>query len=388
MAKESTKLPYKPAHTVKSEKGWYIEFYAWDAGKSILRRVRYYDGINTIEDLQKRGTHCMLLCRDINQQLKEGYHYKATETGEKETTDQVYTIAKAIDYVVTQKEGLRPKSYLAYKRAGDMFRDYLTKRGLVNKLPQEIQPKDIVFYRDWLHKYKTIHEGRLKMVSINNLMSLLRTLFYDIKLRGWITENPTVNIARLQEEEHSRYYSFNNDQLPQVKEHMSKANPYVWTYAQWIFYSFIRPGELRFLKVENIDLKKNIIEIPPSISKNKKWGYVQILPPLLKIIEEMQISKYPRHYYVFGNKRRPSETPLGRDTISKAFAAELKKMDYPEGYSLYSMKHTGVERHFLLWRDIKKIQAHCRHANLEDTDRYLKRLGLNRMHEVSESVEI
>jgi len=45
-------------------------------------------------------------------------------------------------------------------------------------------------------------------------------------------------------------------------------------------------------------------------------------------------------------------------------------------YTLYSWKHSGVVAAYNAGVDIKTIQSQCRHQSLEQTDIYLKSLGL------------
>jgi integrase len=45
-------------------------------------------------------------------------------------------------------------------------------------------------------------------------------------------------------------------------------------------------------------------------------------------------------------------------------------------YDLYGFKHTGVIALYLATRDIKLIQAQCRHKDISTTDIYLRDLGL------------
>ncbi len=52
----------------------------------------------------------------------------------------------------------------------------------------------------------------------------------------------------------------------------------------------------------------------------------------------------------------------------------LKLTDRP--YDLYGWKHTGVIALYQATKDVKLIQRQCRHSSLDQTDKYLRDLGL------------
>ena len=61
----------------------------------------------------------------------------------------------------------------------------------------------------------------------------------------------------------------------------------------------------------------------------------------------------------------------------------LKELDlWGKDYTLYSWKHTGVVSAYKARIDIKSIQLQCRHYSLEQTDIYLKSLGLYKDRDV------
>lgn len=58
------------------------------------------------------------------------------------------------------------------------------------------------------------------------------------------------------------------------------------------------------------------------------------------------------------------------------FQKLIKDLNLSNDYTLYSWKHSGVVAAYNAGVDIKTIQNHCRHQSLEQTDIYLKSLGL------------
>lgn len=72
----------------------------------------------------------------------------------------------------------------------------------------------------------------------------------------------------------ARYFS--KGQIKFLSKTLSKEDPELWLAVQFIFYCFIRPNELRQLKVSNVIVEDARICIPAHISKNKKTQYIII----------------------------------------------------------------------------------------------------------------
>ena len=62
--------------------------------------------------------------------------------------------------------------------------------------------------------------------------------------------------------------------------------------------------------------------------------------------------------------------------MTERFRKLIKELNLGSDYTLYSWKHSGVVAAYNAGIDIKTIQNQCRHHSLEQTDIYLKSLGL------------
>ena len=53
---------------------------------------------------------------------------------------------------------------------------------------------------------------------------------------------------------------------------------------------------------------------------------------------------------------------------------ELKLTD--KEYTIYGYKHTGAISLYRKTKDIKKVEQHCRHSTIQQTNQYLRDLGV------------
>jgi integrase len=133
-------------------------------------------------------------------------------------------------------------------------------------------------------------------------------------------------------------------------------------------------SEVRQLKRSYIRLDNNQIYIPGHISKNGKEGYVTIPESFRRVIAESDEFNSDREY-VF--QSRTTENPISKNMMGSRYRNLVKGLKLGRDFTLYSWKHSGVVAAYNAGIDIKTIQSQCRHHSLEQTDIYLKSLGLN-----------
>ena len=145
----------------------------------------------------------------------------------------------------------------------------------------------------------------------------------------------------------------------------------LWIACLLQYYCFIRPNELRQLKVEFVNLHATYIEIPGLVSKNRKTQRVAIPNGLLSELNFLMQCE-PEHF-IFGG---PGPESPGRDYLSKAHRRVLKALNIKGRYGFYSWKHTGAVKAYKAGINMKDLQLQLRHHSLDMVNEYLKNLGV------------
>lgn len=84
----------------------------------------------------------------------------------------------------------------------------------------------------------------------------------------------------------------------------------------------------------------------------------------------------PQHF-IFGKKQAPGEAMPYRSTFWERNVKVLKELNYTDRpYDIYSYKHSGAISLYRATKDIKLVQRQCRHQSIEQTNTYLRDLGL------------
>ncbi len=352
-------LPYKLARVVIGKKS-YIVFYVWNENTESLERFRRIVPANVN---QKKWIAEKI--KNINEALTEGYRIVKRTGGTFNRLPQTYSIVEALEKIfeIRQNGIIGKMSSIRHKSFINKFCNFLKVEGLENKKVGEIEKTHIQAYIDSL---------KMKNVSKNSYISNLKATFNAMVEREWIQVSPAAKIKKLKQEQ-SRSIAFASEDLPRLKALCQSESTELYIFCMFIFYTFLRPIELRKLKVAQVSLHEKKVYIEANQSKNKKAEYVMLPKPLEQILIKEKFLERPKNDFLFSASE---DLQYSRNKFSVAFSAMCKAQGFPDNYKLYSWKHSGVVEFYKKGCGIKFIQMQCRHSSLDMTDKYLKSLGL------------
>jgi integrase len=352
---------------------WYIEFYAWDIQKSMLIRKRYYE-VNNIASQQDRRIYANRIIQQLNKLLKEGYHFDVNKVPSHSQSEdhekRAYTTSEAATYALEiKKPSLRSTSYPSYKSTLKIFKKWVADNRLQELDVTYFDKLRAVYFDDYL-----LVECGYAAKTINGHISYLKSLFQVLVEHEVIRNNPFKNLKKHKEGESRRNMAFNEKQMAGIKKILEEKDPGLWLFVQFIYYCFLRPNEVRQLKHSYLHLDKNQIYIPGHISKNGKEGFVT-MPESFRGVLARSKEFNSGQEYVF--QSRGESKPISKNAMGLRYRTLTKNLKLGKDYTLYSWKHSGVVAAYKAGIDIKTLQSQCRHQSLEQTDIYLKSLGLN-----------
>src|SRR5690606_33201392 len=136
----------------------------------------------------------------------------------------------------------------------------------------------------------------------------------------------------------NRYYTPTVQE--QVKNEARKA-PRLYNYIRWIYYSCMRPKEIRLLQVKHIDLTASQIKVTGPTGKTGE-RFVPICDELYDLIRELGIMKLPLNFPAIGRGGITSEYSANKDTFSESYRPIKEKLGHDDKYALYGWKHARV----------------------------------------------
>jgi integrase len=171
---------------------------------------------------------------------------------------------------------------------------------------------------------------------------------------------------------------FQSHQVQKIKKHLLPSDPQLWLACEFQYYTFIRPGELRLVRVGDIHFDEWKICVRALISKNKKEQYVTI--PLAFRAQIEALKDRNANEFIFYNK--DVTTPLPVNQMQKRFREVLKKLGFGLEYQFYSWKHTGAVAAVRAGISLKELQIQLRHYSLEEVDQYIRQLGVHDLEDL------
>lgn len=368
-------------HDYDLKKRWYVLYYAWNVATEKLERVRLFEPLNRIKKLNERIHTGEQMVRIINGKLDAGKVLGKDQINRASTDSPTkLTLLNAIEWVKEQKQadGHRKSYYRTFSTLKNTLEKWLNHNAQPDFPLKQFNEQDARNFFNYLRD-----EQKRSNKTINNAIDNLGIAFnYLQKDKEIWKRNPIQTITTLPviSQKHAAY---SDKQIATVKkkiaEYKTPRAKQLQLFINFIYYLFIRPNEAVQLRVQNIDLKENRLMIKGRTSKTKFDEYVELPLPVRKAIIDAKLMKYPGEYFVFGLPGVPDSKGLTVQTFWKLHRkilnkTELAKLD--SQFTLYSYKHSGVISLYKLTKDIKRIQRQCRHKTLEQTNTYLRDLGL------------
>ena len=352
------------------KKRWYVSFYVWNVQKNELIRKREYS-VNDYKTKAERYAFGKQRMDSINLLLSEGFHIdsRKQDSGEEELKN-VTTLEDALKRVLEiKKSSFRKKSYSCFSSTLSNFLSWAKKNRLNNTDVNYLDRYHAQYYMDYL-----IVDKGLAGKTVNNKIAYLKTLFNSLKEREIIEVSPFDKLKKQKEIRTNQNAAFEEKEIAELKKIIEKEAPVLWVFIQFIYYCYLRPGEIRMMKKENINLDSGKIFIPAVVSKNAKNDHVDIPEPFKQVLKDF-LANIPEKNYIFSG--RDDGKPIAADIMTRIHKTFLKRLKFDDQHTLYSWKHTGVVMAYKAGVDIKSIQRQCRHHSIEMTDNYLKSLGLS-----------
>lgn len=364
------KFPYKEAvlkdRNGSLDKKWYITFRVWHKQKNKL--VQKYDyEINKFPDPSDRRRFARKYIRQMNAMLADGFIIDESNL-EPEKLKVIYLKDGFHDILEIKRNEYSHGTYVSYSQRVEMLLTWLKDNHKEFLPANELTQSMVLDFLDHMAKKGTAPR------TLNNYRDGLKSIFNEIKDRHQdiLKENPFSGIKKRKEVASTRNVAYKGSEKRVLIELIKHIEPELFQFIQFIYYCFLRPNEIRQLQVYNVQLATGKIFIEAFKSKSKRNDYIIIPPSFIPTLQEL-IKDKPSNAYLFPGQKVPC---ISKNIMSDRHRAIIKRFDWVNGHTLYSWKHTGVVDAYNNGVDIKSLQLQLRHYSLEDTDTYLKSLGM------------
>lgn len=352
---------------------WYIVYYQTNPYSGEYKRHRETHNLNRIKSKKARRNRAKELMNEINAKLAGGYPYNLDS--ESQTLNLRLTpVCEAIQIALKLKLATfqRENSGKNYKSRINILLGWIKSKGFDVLKIGEFHS----IYAQQFFNYLLL-ERKVSSVTYNSYLIHVREIFKILKKQFYIAQNPFEYIETLTERPTKIRKDFKEDARKAFISIVKKEND-TWFLLSLIlqYYFFIRPGEIRQLKVGDLNLTDWTIELRGEINKNWK-GRIMKIPEVAKPYFPKKLKEINQNWFLVGKKIEPSAMILGRDSLYKRhrkYLEQLEKKGFDiKGLTLYSWKNTGG---FDMLNTNEKvtvfdIQERMGHADVKTTKRYI-----------------
>lgn len=346
-------------------KQWYVDFFAFDPARDCLRRKKYM--LDHYKSERDRRNMAAILMHNLFEKLKVGWNPFTTARRTRQFTEFAVVLQRYHDFTVSaeQKNVLKKKTAIDYRSRLKQFQLYLQETGASIKFVYQFDRAFAIDFLDYL-----ILDKDVSSKTRNNYRTWLSTFASWLVERQYIDTNPIENIHMLREDEKYR------DPIPapdlvRLREYTMKYNPPFYLACMMEYYCFIRPDELRYIRVGDISVSDQTVFIHPEFAKNRKGQTVALNSAVLKIMIGQNVFDHPSSQFLFGHNLYPSDEQIYVNQFRKEWAKVRAALHFPMSYQFYSLKDSGI-RDLANAEGIVVARDQARHSDVSVTNKYLK----------------
>lgn len=352
-------------------KPWYVHF------RFNGKQKRIKAGINRFNTYQERLVEAKALCKVVHDELKRGWDpFINKDISQKDE----YPIIEALDFALDKKKSvLAKKSYLDYRNCLKYIKNSIILLNIDHLYISEINRYHV---KQILEAAQEHYKWSNK--SYNKYLGYFKSIVSELVEWEILSLNPAHGIKTRKVEETQGHIPPTDIEQKRIKEKLIASDLNFYRYIQLLYHTGIRPEEALQIKIEDVFLERNIISIPPRITKTLKYRIVPINPHLNKVFSELELDDHPSDFYLFGSFREkgkgnvgkfpdfiPGPTKIRRDTATARWK-KLIKDELGIQKNMYSEKHKGADDKILAGIDIDALKELYGHRSKLMTEKYAK----------------
>jgi integrase len=405
--KSANMKPYKKPilkdHNGNLEKSWLVEFYYWSDSDQKLKRKRLttVPGIqspNYAKSKKERYSEFKVIVDAIDYLLRHGWtpENRIAEKTITKVADPEYHLAfEAITRAASLKKNeVKAKTEKDYQRTASKFIEFLHLKGLHNQPIEKIKRAHVL---EWL---RSIISDGSQPKTRNNYLGYLSGLFEKLIEEEIAKLNPCHGIKQLNTtvELHQAYAV---EEVKIISDFLTKHDPTLKTYIQFIGYTFLRPSEILSIKSHQVNLKQRTILLKANKAKRGKTEIVYVIDRLMPALTDLLSQAQPSDF-LFSKNNGPGPAEIERtDLYSQRWNKyrdminDQYKLTLGPNHTLYAMRHTFIQD---IYRTLRKsctvqeaefkIQPITRHKTIDALRKYIRDYNFELAADWSESYSL
>jgi len=357
---------YMPAKLCKNRSGWIVEYYVENPITNEMCRVR-----RRVHFIKKRyksirdaENHCQRIIFDINNKLANGIN---PMLGEENPVG--YTTLREVfkNFLLEKTRETRPDTMRSYNSFSKIFLTYLSKTPI--SFICKFGKIEAAQYMNWVYNVHKVSQR-----TYNNYLKFMRVVFNWAIEKGYILTNP-FELMKTKKKEKKTRILVNFETRKNIIDYLSTKDKQFLLVIKLVYSSLIRPKEISYLKVSDVDFLNKTICVNEKISKNNTTRNIALTDDMLKDLEYLK--DYKKDMFIFSSNFMPGYKHIPRKNYTAKWARMRTVLKLPKEMQLYSLRDTGITEMLKSGIDPLSVKQHADHHSLEMTTIYSNHVDPN-----------
>lgn len=353
-------VDYIPAQLHQTNNGWYIDYYVFHPGKNKLHRKQIR--INKIKSVTERRKFAQRLIQKINIRLAEGWNPFI----EQEAPKSFFRLSQAISSFLDDKRDKRPDTLRSYNNFLKLFQKWSEEKHQSDIFIINI---DTMFAMEYM---EDVWRRKIESTRYNNFLGFQRLFCNWLIEHRFAKANPFQSIKKKKENSKIRIMDIDTEDRRKIRDYLRIHNKQYLAIVFLAFHTLLRPNEITFLKAKNIDLKKQVIFVSGSYSKNHNDRIATIPNVMIPIMKEILLYVRKDDYVFTNNNFLPGRKQGTRRYLSKYWENLRDHLKIQKEVQFYSLRDSGIIQKLRDGLDPKTVMELADHSSLEITNKYVK----------------
>lgn len=367
---------YKPAIVVETaSKGVHIQYSVLDieTGKykryriMLNKQARYYPTKRKLKEFAQS------VAVQLNIKLAGGWTPFGETNNSRFYTPMVSVLEK---YLADRKKEVRHATYLTYNSSCKVLTNW------INMHANGCRAIDFnkVYALEYM-AYLSDDRG-VSNKTYNNYLKQMRLVFEWAIMHCYCKEDPFKTIKPRKKEQKKRMV-INQDARTNILKYLEIHDPDFLIFLELVFFSLMRPMEIRRCKISQIHLDEHYINIPSDQAKCWRERNAPLSDELVSRLRAY-INKYTHAPgdHLFSSYFRPGPKMIGKKAIRKRWERMAKDLNLEDGQTVYSLRDSGIVDMLHAGVDELTVMHAAGHHDLSTTSIYADHIDVEMIERV------
>lgn len=369
------KINFSQKDTIAEIRGWtpprlhlgkesYVDFMAYDPLSGKMKRKKIMVG--RIKGRKAQREYADGIIQRLTEKLLGGWNpwMDTNKTAEYTNFDVVCQDYKTYISRLTKEGSMRDESYVSYCSYMKIFEEWAAKSvKYVFQLDKQLMSKFL--------DYVFIDRGN-SIQTRNNYLAWLRTFCSWLMQRGFVNENPTAGLVLVNKRNRNKNRTaIGDDDLKRIHVYLEKNNRHFLLACYFLHYLFVRPREMSFLRIADINVADSTLSLHGDGTKNRKDAVLTIPKKVISLMLDLGALSMPSSYFLFSNDFKPGKERCSEKQFRDYWNCHVRKnLGLPPELKFYSLKDTGITNMLKSNMDVLSVRDQARHSSISITDMY------------------